>query len=85
MHGCFTPFNTSLEPLGHQGTRLAFVKCTSEWTERIPLLICFSSLILIGSTIFQLQFIDIVRTPMHAFSFFLQLDSGIHCLWNAFL
>ena len=85
----------SLEPLAHHRNvaslslfyRYYFGRCSSELTQWFHVLIFDGSLlvILIDCMIFQSPFLDVTRMSMSTVSFLAQFDSGILCLYNAFL
>ena len=85
----------SLEPLAHCRNvaslslfyRYYFGRCSSELAQLVPLPFFEGGLlvILIDYMIFLSPFLDITRMSMSTVPFLAQLDSGIFCLWNAFL
>ena len=84
----------SFEPLAHRRNvaslsffyRYYFGRCSSELPQLVPLILEGGPLvILIDCMIFLSPFLDVTRMSMSTVSFLGQLDSGILCLWNAFL
>ena len=83
----------SLKPLAHRRNvaslslfyRYYFGRCSSELPELVPLLEGGLLIILINCMIFLSPFLDVTRMSMSTVSFIAQLDSGILCIWNAFL
>ena len=83
---------TSVEPLGHRQNiaslslfyRYYFGRCWLNW---IHFLILEGGLlvILLDCMTFLSPFLGVTRVFMSTVSFLGQLDSGILCLWNAFL
>ena len=63
------------------------VDVLQNWLNSFHFLILEGTLlvILIECMIFLSPFLDVTRMSMPTFSFFVQLDSGILCLYNAFL
>ena len=85
----------SHEPLAHHRNvvslslfyRYYFGKCSLELAQLVPLLFSLGGVLitLIYCMIFLSPFLNVTRMSMSTVSFLAQLNSGILCLWNAFL
>ena len=91
--------DASLEPLAHRWNvatlslfyRCFFGRCSSELTQLVPLLFSpgrsthYSDRLHDFSVTIPRCYLDVTRLSMSTVSFLTWLDSGILCLWNAFL
>ena len=92
---CRTLLAASLEPLAHRRNvaslslfyRYYFGRCSFEWLNWFLFLILERGVLVIlrDCMIFLSAFLDVTRMSMLTISVLAQLDSGILCLWNAFL
>ena len=77
----------SLEPLASLSLFYRYYFILENWLNQFPFLFPKRGLLVIltDCMIFLSRFLAVTRMSMSTVSFLIQLDSGILCLWNAFL